>query len=505
MRLFEFARSEWLDATRNDGKRRIDKWLAHATYIFLLLFVIAAPYSIAVTQIAYGAATFLWLMRWWSGGLKPLRQRLALPLIIFLLLSAISSVCSFSPAASCYEMKKVGLLLIAALWFQNIDSPRQLKWFSSLLILSCGVNVAYTAWQYTYGMGAQLNSVNSTPSLERAGYQEGDVISRLGGHLIGDRSELMQALSLSPASRLRSTVLRGSPRKKIHLELDPATAAEMRMSIAGGDLRVSRGHPFRAQGTYDHFVTYADVLVQIALLAFGLFVTCPAIRARQKFLLGLACVGMGCALWLTLTRMAMASFLLGVVLIVFLACRWRARLMVICLVLIATVAGGFLLHRGRGLGWINLNDQEGQYRLLMWKDGIRLVRDHPWLGIGMESLKTHWREWHIEAYEKFSLHSHFHTTPLQIAVERGLLTFASWLWFLAAYLAILRRLVRRTAKSDWYLQGLSLGLLGATCGFLLGSLTDYNWGDSEVVMIFWMFVGWGLALDRLVDAETSPQ
>jgi O-antigen ligase len=139
-----------------------------------------------------------------------------------------------------------------------------------------------------------------------------------------------------------------------------------------------------------------------------------------------------------------------------------------------------------------------QYRFLMWRDAVRLVRDHPFLGIGMESLKSHWQEWHIQAYEKFPLHSHFHSSPIQIAVERGLLTLAAWLWLLAGYSQVLVRLLRTTGKRDWRLHGLALGMASATCAFLLGSLTDYNWGDSEVVMVFWMFVGWTLALERLL-------
>jgi O-antigen ligase len=117
----------------------------------------------------------------------------------------------------------------------------------------------------------------------------------------------------------------------------------------------------------------------------------------------------------------------------------------------------------------------------------------------MGALKDHWQAFHIEAYEKFPLRSHFHSSPMQIAVERGLLTLAAWLWFLLAYFRVLIKLLRMTAEADWHVRALALGLGSAACAFLFGSLTDYNWGDSEVVMIFWMFVGWALTLERSVD------
>ncbi len=49
---------------------------------------------------------------------------------------------------------------------------------------------------------------------------------------------------------------------------------------------------------------------------------------------------------------------------------------------------------------------------------------------------------------------------------------------------------------------LYLGALGGLCGFFTSGLVHYNWGDSEVVMIFYCVVGLTLALERkLMFAE----
>jgi O-antigen ligase len=195
----------------------------------------------------------------------------------------------------------------------------------------------------------------------------------------------------------------------------------------------------------------------------------------------------------------MVSFLSGCLLVVFLASRGPARMAMVGFTVLALAVGGLLLQRNRGLGWLNLQSPEAEYRLLMWTDGLRLIRQYPWLGIGMGSMKKHWQEWRIKAYQKFPLRSHFHSSPLQIAVERGLLTLAAWLWLLVGYFRVLQRLLQKTAESDWHVRALVLGLGSAACAFLLASLTDYNWGDSEAVMVFWMFVGWVLALESSID------
>jgi hypothetical protein len=74
---------------------------------------------------------------------------------------------------------------------------------------------------------------------------------------------------------------------------------------------------------------------------------------------------------------------------------------------------------------------------------------------------------------------------------------------LAEYFRVLLRLLKAPEKGEWYAHGLALGLFSAGCGFLLGSMVDYSWGDSEVIMIFWMFVGWALALDHLLSAPSA--
>ncbi|MBZ5514887.1 MAG: O-antigen ligase family protein [Acidobacteriia bacterium] len=512
MRYYPVLEYEWRGSPAVLGWRRdLDRWLAKSLYLCLIIFVLAAPHSIAVTQVAYSMAWLLWLMRWWLlGGVSPFPQRLGWPMLAFLVLSTISAAFSFAPLESWLEIKKVGLLFVAVLWSQTMTSVRLVKWISSLLIASCLVNVAYTGWQYTFGIGAQLRQVSPESKAARAGLLEDDSIALVGRYRVRDRGQLLCALAGPDlGSPIRLTVLRGTPRKKIRLDLDHAAVEELRQGITRDQVLVGRGHPLRAQGFYDHYVTYADVLVQIGLLAFSLFATYPGEKGWRKLLLGLAVLGMASALWLTLTRAAMASFLIGCLLVAYLTYRRRARLAMVGLVVIAVVVGGFLLHRNRGVGWLSLQSPEAQYRLLMWKDGFRLIQDYPWLGVGMGSLKTHWRDLHIEAYQMFPLKSHFHSSPIQIAVERGLLTLAAWLWLLAGYFRVLARLVRSTVKNDWYLRGITVGLVSSACAFLLGSLTDYNWGDSEVVTVLWMFLGWALALDRLVgrvndQAQIAP-
>ncbi|MGH9961467.1 MAG: O-antigen ligase family protein, partial [Pyrinomonadaceae bacterium] len=91
-----------------------------------------------------------------------------------------------------------------------------------------------------------------------------------------------------------------------------------------------------------------------------------------------------------------------------------------------------------------------------------------------------------------------HSNVLQIAVERGLPGLILWLIFLGVYARMLWRLARNPAVDHWVERGVVLGALGGLCGFFTSGLVHYNWGDSEVVMIFYFIVGLTLVIERRV-------
>ena len=53
-------------------------------------------------------------------------------------------------------------------------------------------------------------------------------------------------------------------------------------------------------------------------------------------------------------------------------------------------------------------------------------------------------------------------------------------------------------RSEWIDRGIVLGAMGGLGGFFTSGLVHYNWGDSEVVMIFYFIVGLSLTLERSI-------
>ena len=86
---------------------------------------------------------------------------------------------------------------------------------------------------------------------------------------------------------------------------------------------------------------------------------------------------------------------------------------------------------------------------------------------------------------------HLHNVPMQIAAERGLPALAAWAWFIASVTRGTWRRLRRTRHP-----ALAAGGLAAVAAMLAAGLFEYNFGDSEFLMLFLVLVTLPFAVDR---------
>jgi putative inorganic carbon (hco3(-)) transporter len=234
----------------------------------------------------------------------------------------------------------------------------------------------------------------------------------------------------------------------------------------------------------------------LGCLVFGLWLS----HRRYSPLSGAVFVGLllifGAVLAMTLTRGAWLAFAFGcVVELCFFLKHWSRTVIIPAILIVAVVGTTVAMHRYRQMGLFALNDAGTDYRLLMWRDGAKLIEAHPLFGVGMNVIRDAPSRFDLAAYKKYGVQLHFHSTPIEIGVEMGLLVLAAWVVLMAAYWLMLARLVVQTHKrTDPFPYGLSLGILGATSSFFVSSLVHYDFGDSLVMFLFWFLAGLALAL-----------
>ncbi|HJS23537.1 MAG TPA: O-antigen ligase family protein [Pyrinomonadaceae bacterium] len=473
----------------------------------LFLIALFAPHSIAATQAAWLLGMILWLARIAVYPRPKLfRSPVDYALLGFFVLSGVSGLFSYNPIMSIGKMRAASLFTIVYLVSQNVRSWREVRLLALTLIASCMVNVFLTAGQVAIGKGVKVQGVAESSPLTKAVYRtrtvtqsapivNGDTIWQIDGKPVESPQELAAALAAGtwPAKvtiyRVEWTPVLEIPRG----QLLPGTSALEQLGISDW----SRGRDWRATGFFNHWVTYAEVLQLIASLALGILLTLKQKKNLTGVLLFLAVAGLVFALAATVTRASWIGFAVSAVTMLLLTSSRRTLLIVGACAIPLVLASVVVLQQKRGIGFIDKTDQSTSWRQTVWEEGSALLISKPrhlLFGVGMDSIKGHWREWGLFDNGRQPI-GHMHSNLLQIALERGLPALIVWLILLGIYVRMLWRTARRDAIED-FPRGLAIGALGGAIGFLTSGLVHYNWGDSEVVTVFYFIMGLCLVVER---------
>lgn len=463
-----------------------------------------APHSIAVTQGAWLCGLILWAARFlFKPRPRLYRTPIDLMLLGFIALTLISSLFSYAPDISLSKMRAVSLFIIVYFVAENVTSMRVVRLLVLMLIASCMINVLYTFGERVVGRGVKVEGVQPASPLYVAGVRDGDTILKVDGLKVHDAEELAGALS-APGDDSGPKIARVLIYR---YEWMPTFEVERGRLLSGqtveeslGIKSWSRGRDWRASGFYGHYVTYAEMLQLVASLAFGLFIAIKRKVSWQGLLLALAIAGLCGALLLTVTRASLGAFLLSAFLIVLIGASRRAVLIVLILALPLALSGLFLLQQKRNVGFLDSKDDSINWRKTVQREGFNLLVSSPrhlLVGVGMDSIKRHWREWGLFQGGRIPM-GHMHSNLLQLALERGVPALLFWLALLFIYGRMLWRLARSNLLKGWIERGLVLGALGGLAGFFTSGLVHYNFGDSEDVMVLFLIMGLCLVVEREV-------
>ncbi|MDQ3918467.1 MAG: O-antigen ligase family protein [Acidobacteriota bacterium] len=501
-------------------------WLERSTLACLFLFALAAPHSIAGAQIAWLLGMLLWVARFLVRPRPKLWRTPVDPWLLgFFVLTFLTALTSYDPDVSIGKLRAASLFTIVYLAAENVRSPKVLRALTLTLVASCALGLVHTFGVFAVGRGVKVRQLAADSPLRAVGVEEGDTILSVDGANVNSPAEVERAIKTERPSTdklyrwpdgtkacawnegeacvrvYRAEVL---PTTNIARDALPTGATpEARLGINSW----SRGRDERASGFYGQYQTYSEVLQLIASLALGLLVALRRKWSLKGALLSIALAGMCGALLLTLTRASWAGFLLSALTVVLVGASRRTLLLAACVALPVVLAGLFVLQQKRQVGLIDARDQSTTWRLMVWRDGTRILFSSPrhlLVGVGMDSLKRRWREWGMFDQGRQPW-GHLHSTPLQLAFERGLPTLFVWLAWLFVYARTLRRMLRGGASESWVERGLTLGALGGLVGFVAGGLVHYNFGDSEVVMVFYFVMGLALAAERFGRLPAEAQ
>jgi tetratricopeptide (TPR) repeat protein/O-antigen ligase len=155
---------------------------------------------------------------------------------------------------------------------------------------------------------------------------------------------------------------------------------------------------------------------------------------------------------------------------------------------------------------IHLRDNSSIQRLLIWKDTIRMIMEHPLLGVGVgnfeyllplyysrESLEM--KSWMEDRQGRQLMAYSAHNEYLELCAETGLLGLCVFGYFIFELIKVVFILLQRHLRGDGNI--LNLGLSVAVIVTLLHAFFSTNLQDPASAISFWLVVGmvWSLKLN----------
>ena len=410
-----------LERTRSElPKPPFARWAG----VLFTLFVLTLQISLAASQAFLAGAAILYVIHLWEARPRVLFLPVKLPLALFCVLTVVSIFWATDPRAGGFAVKKLVLFLIWLLAMNVVVSAghlrRLLQGLFLVSFLASLVGIVQFVIQYRDVRAHHPSELYHTLTSTR--------IHGFMGHWMNFGGQQMLVFVF-----LLAFLLLANGRN---------SRIEIRNSRAG-----RRILSFEFRVSFFWWTVLALVVVCIIL----------------NFTRG---VWLGC-------------FLGGI----YLLARWRPKWLWALPVLLALayVGAPSLVRERLHLAMHPTQEPALSIRLEMWSVALRMIRAHPWVGVGPDNI-----EGVYDLYlppgktPEVGYHSHVHNDYLQFGAERGLPCLAAWVWLMGALGWYTWKLRRRLSRQRW----IADASLAAWVAFLAEGCFEFNFGTSPVLMAF---------------------
>lgn len=468
-----------------------------------VLYSIFAPHSIAAGEISLAIVGAGWLVRT-LGGRKAGFHRTAfdLPIWLFFLWTVASCFVSQEPRISIAKIQSTCVVFLFYLT-QAIVTRRTAILLVAVMILSGAAGTVYSVYDLARGRGVLIESVATDSPLRALNIRQGDAIWRIDGQRIYSVAAIDEIIRSTPSGgKLTVSVITAGE----HVERPGLIVTDTlkKQASPSGVVGSKPTHRFRASGWTRHYETYSEILQILAQLALGLAVANFKNHGfnRRSRLASVAFALVAIGVVLTAMRTVLVALAVGIFVIGFRALGRRARVLTLAGISLLLVVGAFFVYQTRAQNALALEDASSALRLQVARVGASRLLVHPLFGHGMDAVHAHWTEWGFPGTDVV----HLHSTPLQLAFERGLPALVFWLWIMWLYWRTTsgsEKSLRDSSDTNRY--GVLLGATGAVAGFFASSLVNYNFGDGEVALVFWWLLGIVVVLTMADKAATNKR
>ena len=251
----------------------------------------------------------------------------------------------------------------------------------------------------------------------------------------------------------------------------------------------------RVSGTFDNPNVMGEYLLLVIPLALTYFFNC---KGWLKKLIAFGIVGvMGICLALTYSRGCYLGLVacIGVFLLLI-----NLRFILLCLagvVALPFVLPQSIMNRLTSIG--NTNDSSTSYRISIWKGALDMIKDYWYRPIGQGTVAFN------SIYPLYSYSGvgaeHTHNLFLQLIIETGIVGIITFVGVIFKFYQYLCNGVTKCVEKTLSIK--MIAFISGMTGFLIQSMFDNTWYNNRIILIFWIFIGLGVATRNLVQKNTS--
>lgn len=260
----------------------------------------------------------------------------------------------------------------------------------------------------------------------------------------------------------------------------------------------------RITGFLDHWMTFSGEMM-MALLIIGSLVFFCRDRRWIAWLVAAGAI-IGAALVAAETRSMWAGAACGGIYLLWLWKRWTViALPAVAAILMLTNPFG-IGERERSLFQPHGEEDSNAHRDVVHRIGYRIIKAHPWLGVGPEQVGKVYKDYIPPDVKKLptGYYQHLHNVYIHYAAERGVPTMLMLVWMLLRALYDFARTLRTLPRGDesrWVLE-MAIAVMIA---IMIAAWEEVNLGTSVVLAMFLAVVGCGyVAVFNAREPQPSP-
>ena len=130
----------------------------------------------------------------------------------------------------------------------------------------------------------------------------------------------------------------------------------------------------------------------------------------------------------------------------------------------------------------DLKDPSNRDRVSMLQTGVAMTRAHPLTGVGPNMVEKVYVQYRAPGAVE-PVNQHLHNVPMQIAAERGIPALGVFIWFV---IRLGRSFIRMFRAGDNRV--LAATGIASLVAMLAAGMFEYNFGDSEFLMLFLVLI-----------------